>query len=328
MPITEAQREQRKKSIGSSDLPAILGICPYKSAYDVYIEKIFDMKPTASEAMKLGTYLEDGVIHYAEQDLGSMTRNQRRRVAGTHIACNIDAIVNEDGIPFEAKTAGILSDYSRRDEWGEPGSAEVPDNVTIQCHGHMLGLTKDVDAIKDYPEFCHVGALIGGRGILLYRVPFDREIACHILKQAELFWLVHVEKNIPPTDSVPALDVLKRIHRVPNKIVPGCEHVEDCWHERQVIKNEEKSSREAAEHLQAQIVAYMGDAEVVEMKDGSWVTYMSQSRESLDTKRLKKERPDVYAEYMKKTYYPVMRTKSVKSVQKIRDALETENETL
>ena len=38
--ITEKQRLERKKSIGGSDVAAILGLSPWKTPGDVYLEKI------------------------------------------------------------------------------------------------------------------------------------------------------------------------------------------------------------------------------------------------------------------------------------------------
>lgn len=39
MPITQKQREFRRSHIGSSDIAAILGKDPYKTAYDVWLDK-------------------------------------------------------------------------------------------------------------------------------------------------------------------------------------------------------------------------------------------------------------------------------------------------
>ncbi len=39
MPITNRQRKLRQDHIGSSDMAAILGVDPWRTAYDVWLEK-------------------------------------------------------------------------------------------------------------------------------------------------------------------------------------------------------------------------------------------------------------------------------------------------
>ncbi len=324
MPITDKQRIQRRKSLGSSDLAAVVGVDPYKTAHDVYLSKVYGSTDIKSEAMDHGTFLEDGIIAYAEQSVGTMTRNQKRRVSGSPIVCNIDAIVNNTGNPVEVKTAGLLSQFAPTDQWGEAGSSEVPHHVNIQCHGHMLALTEDVGSMAEHPDHCHVPAFIGGRGIVLFVVPFDREIAQLIIDKAEAFWMDHVMCEVPPTDTSASMSALKRIVRVPNKIVAGNQDVDDWWTERLQVKSEEKEFKEAAESLQAKVIAFMGDAEAIEMPDGTWVTYFEAMRTTVDSKALKAAHPDIYEQFSNTKPSRTMRIKSVKAVQKMKMLLTQE----
>lgn len=49
----------RKGKVGASDAPAIMGICPYKTTYQLWQEKLGLWHPTINPAMTRGTELED-----------------------------------------------------------------------------------------------------------------------------------------------------------------------------------------------------------------------------------------------------------------------------
>ena len=69
MPITEAQRERRKKHLGSTDLPAILGVDPWRNAYDVWLEKTDKLeKGKEKNYQGAGHLFEEGVLRWAEAD--------------------------------------------------------------------------------------------------------------------------------------------------------------------------------------------------------------------------------------------------------------------
>jgi len=315
MGITETQRLRRSENIGSSDMAAIMGLSPYASSYDVYLNKVYPTKGISSEAMDIGTHLEQGIINYCETKIGKILPNQYRRVAGTKMAANIDGLALDDGNkPCEFKTAGILSSFARGiSDWGDAGTPDVPDHVAIQCHVHMLALTANVESMSGYPEYCHVGALIGGRGIVMFKVPFDRELAEHMVRVADEFWVGHVEPRIPPRDVSPSLGTIKTITRIPNKVVMGGDDILTSWETRKALKDEEKYAHDAAKVKQAEILAQLGDAEAIKLPDGSMITYFTSSRTVFQSARFQADHPEMYNEYTGKTTYPTIRYKTPKA---------------
>ncbi len=285
MPITEKQREARTTALGSSDLAAICGLDPWRNAADVYAEKVFGTKPFDTAHTLAGQWLEDAILAFARTTLGKLTKNQTRRVKGFPIRCNIDALVFNGGEPVEGKMSGIANPYFKaNDEWGEPGSDEVPDRVKIQAHGHMLALTNDVGALTGYPKQCHVPALLGGRGFCMFVVPFDRDAAEQILIIANAFWQDHVIPRVPPPDVTPSLQTLKRIIREPESVVDLDTHINDPEdtehtgigleiHTMADYKSIAKAHKELAEECQAKILAALGNAEAGRLPDGRLVHY-------------------------------------------------------
>ena len=284
MTITDKQREARTTMLGSSDLAAICGLDPWRNAADVYAEKVYGMRRVTNEAMEAGNLLEAAILSFAGQTLGALKRNQTRRVTGYPIRCNIDALaIEQTGEPVEGKSAGITNPFFKaNDEWGEAGSDDVPDRVKIQTHGHMLALTANPYTLTGYPKQCHVPTLLGGRGFVMFVVPFDREAAEEILIIATAFWTDHIEPRVPPPDVTPSLQTLKRIIREPESVVDLDTYINDPddlghigreIHEMELYKECATFNTKNADECKATILAALGDAEAGRLPDGRLVHY-------------------------------------------------------
>jgi putative phage-type endonuclease len=273
MPITEAQRELRKQHLGSSDMAAIMGFDKFKTAYDVWLDKTDKVVPEEETAvMYAGTMFEDGVLKFAEGQLGDIIRNQYRRAAGLPIGSNVDGIVKITGQPVEAKTAGLFGPV--HDVWGDDGTDQVPDRVIIQSHVHMLCCEADV---------CHVAAFVGGRGFLLYHVNRDMDIIETITNTAIDFWNNHVLKDIPPENAEPSLQLVKRMKREPNKTVQVDDELASAW----LKANEELGiAKKKEEQAKAQFIAAIGDAEAATCTHGTF-TYFETTRKGYVVKDTK-----------------------------------------
>lgn len=270
MPITEAQREARRNHLGSSDVAAILGVDRFRNAYDVWLEKTGKLdEQKESPAMYAGTVFEDGVLQYAEKQLGKLIRNQYRSAKNLPIGANIDALIVESNEPVEAKTAGLYGPLN--EEWGEDGTDQVPDRVLVQSHVHMLCVDKPV---------CHVAAFIGGRGFRLYQVPEDAEIKNIIAEKAIEFWDKHVKADIPPEDTVPSLAVVKRIRREPELIVPVPDAIVQRW---QACRDAYLAAQKMKEAAEAELLAALGTAEGGTCSMGT-ITYLETHRKGYEVK--------------------------------------------
>lgn len=66
---TPEWHEQRRKHLDASEVPAILGLSPYKSGYQVWLEKLGKVAPwQGSDASRAGQRLESAVLDQAEED--------------------------------------------------------------------------------------------------------------------------------------------------------------------------------------------------------------------------------------------------------------------
>jgi len=301
MALTDEQRKQRKSCLGSSDMAAVLGLDPFKNAADVYLGKTGKLtEQEESKVMKRGNYLEPAILNFAQDILGNLTRNVFFEAPGSlPMASNVDAIVDETDFPVEAKSVGLFVG----EEWGEEGSDVIPDRVIIQCHVHMICTESD---------FCHVPVYLSAREFVMFGVAKSVKIVEIICNEATSFWYNCVQADTPPTDVVPAEAVMKRIRREPETVVdipPECVPLVEQWQEKNAAYLLAGKEKDAAK---AEAINLLGTSEAGDLPDGRQLTYLSQSRRMIDSKRLTAEKPDVAAEYLKTSTYPVLRIKKAK----------------
>jgi putative phage-type endonuclease len=267
MPITETQKKQRKNHLGSSDMAAVLGLDPFRTAYDVYLEKTAELEEQKeTTAMARGNYLEVALLDFAEDNLGPITRNQYRRAEGLPFGTNTDGIVNDSGNPVEAKSQGAFSN----EHWGDAGTDDMPHRVIIQSHFHMICTGKD---------YCHVPAYLPYREFQLFGVEQDKEISDIVIEQGVAFWDNHVLKGVPP-EGQPNVAILKRIKRIPETVVEIDYALIEAWN---IAKENEKAAKAIAKEAQASILSALGTAEAGKCKEGLF-TYFEQHRKGYEVK--------------------------------------------
>lgn len=264
--ITDAGRAERRNWVGASDVSAIVGVDPYRTAYDVWLEKSGALEDipggSESEAIDLGNRLEPVILDMAEDRLGPLVRGELFHCPGVPLAANLDGRIADSAEPVEAKTAALTGPLSG--QWGDDGSDEIPDGYLLQLHAQMLCTGADR---------AHLAALIGQRGFALFRVRRDDMLCDLIVRRVHEFWSL-VESATPPADSAPSMDVVKRIRRVPEKTVVLDPALIQAWRRASEVLDEARRDHEAAKSA---VIAALGDAEAG-MCNGVTYTYYEYHR--------------------------------------------------
>lgn len=299
MPISAEQRSRRRGRVGSSDVAAILGLDPWKSPYDVYLEKTLDVEDSPdSEAIDIGNRFERPLLEWAADQLGQAWEFEDPaflevvRADDPIAAANLDARMirfdQGEGMEFirhpgdtglEAKTT------SNPAEWGDDFADEVPDRVacqtTWQCYVASLRLV-------------WVPVLMARRDRLyrgLYRIERDDRLIETIVPRIHGWWQEHVVAGVPPVDSVPSLELLARVRRLPDTVAAVDAEVVGAWEAARELRLAAEKDEERAK---AMLLAALGDAEGGDYGDSvKVVTYLEQSRRGVDAKRLRAEYPEV-----------------------------------
>lgn len=302
MGVTAHHLATRQRYLGGTDVAALFGLDPRKTAWDVWAFKTGCVETRAREEspMQAGKVFESGVIDWAQGELGPVIKNQVRVAhdCDAPLRAQIDAIVRDSGEPVEAKTAGLFGPLNPA--WGEPGTDQIPDHYLIQVHVQM---------IVTGAEIAHVPAFLGGRGFQMYHVQRSQRLAGEIVERAARFWQDHVLPGIPPSDVVPSLDVVSRLRREPGKLVAVNASRIARYMESQKARLDAEKAEETAK---AALLAELGDAEGSLPEAGFQVLYLSQNVQRLDGKVLAEKHPEIAKEYMRASTYRVLRIKKVK----------------
>ena len=198
--------QARRKGLGGSDIGAIMGLSPWRSPLDVYLDKTDPLPPVdeQNEAMYWGATLEDVVAReYATRTGRRVQRvNAQLRHPDHHwMLGNIDRAIVADGSRARLDGTGRLqgadgilecktaSAYKAADWAGLDGSDALPIYYTAQTMWYL--------AITGLP-WCDVPALIGGQKYVVRRVERDDETIRAMIDQAEAFWRGHVLAGVPP----------------------------------------------------------------------------------------------------------------------------------
>ncbi|MCJ7777783.1 MAG: YqaJ viral recombinase family protein, partial [Sedimentisphaerales bacterium] len=139
MPITEAQRQTRRKYLGSSDTPIIMNLSPFKKTErDIYWSKVVDLpEDDAPDYMQVGNWLEGPIIEWAAGELGVQVNRVPEQLSFVSkdglFAANHDALIvgKDEGIEGKYANGEMAKSY------GDPFTDQVPDHVIIQTQHQM-----------------------------------------------------------------------------------------------------------------------------------------------------------------------------------------------
>lgn len=148
MTLTESQIEARRKSIGGSDIAAILGENNYKTAYELWEEKVEGKSVDLSnnKSVVIGQILELPLIEKYEKihEKLCILSDTFYHKNYDFLSANLDAVMVQDykldleDIPkkriVEIKTASCFN----KDDWGPSGSQIIPKHYYAQIAYYML----------------------------------------------------------------------------------------------------------------------------------------------------------------------------------------------
>ena len=127
-------------------------------------------------------------------------------------AANLDGEILDAPEAIEAKF--VTMDSPTLGAWGANGTEDVPDHVMCQVQHQMF--CADLEKV-------HVVALLAGK-YRLYHIKRDQELIDYQVGYCEDFWERYVVPEIMPDHSMPAIETLQRVKRLPKsarKIVTG-----------------------------------------------------------------------------------------------------------
>ena len=290
----------RKQGIGSSDAGAAVGLNPYKSQLELWLEKtgrdttLPKADPHDEESpMYWGNVLEPIVAwHYSKR-----TKNKVRRINAvlqhpnpdmSWMLANIDreVIAADDVQILECKTAGINGARL----WKEG----VPEYVELQVM-HQLAVTGK--------QAADVAVLLGGQHLEIHRIERDEQMIARLIELERKFWNYVETDTPPPADgSASAEAALRCLYPEDNgQTVDFSGHagLAEAYLELKAVRRSigEKETREA--QLKQMLQQAIGEATRAEFSNGYISWKKSKGSTVLDVERLLKEKPYLRVRYAK-----------------------------
>lgn len=197
--LTTEQHAARKAGIGGSDVAAILGINPYRTAMQVWLEKTGRMEPediSNKPAVYWGNVLEPVIADEYAKRTGlelEIVPETLKHSKFPWLLGHIDRRIIGLSKFLECKTAGF---YAAKD-WGDTGTDFVPEPYIMQIQHYL--------AITGYEE-ADLAVLIAGSDFRIYNIKRDEGLISMMIEELNNFWHNHVLADMPP-QSTSRLDV-------------------------------------------------------------------------------------------------------------------------
>lgn len=289
----------RKSSIGGSDAAVLMDMNPYRSAISLYADKkgLLEDKET-TEAMRLGNDLENYVAKRWQEKTGKKVRADNfmyQHDEYDFITANVDRDVVGENAGLECKTMSTFAGYDLK-------NGEVPAQYYVQCQHYM--------AVKGY-ERMYLAILVFQRGIYCLTIERNDDFIEELIDKEVEFWTENIEKDImpPPDGSDDSMNTIERLHPdgEGETYLPNADSdIQRFMELGDVIKDFENERKQ----IKAKLCARLEDFAVG--TDSEYAcSWKSQSRTSVDSKKLKKEYPEIFEECTKTSEYRVFRAKKI-----------------
>lgn len=242
--------EERRKTVGGSDVAGILGISKYSTPYTVWADKLclLPLQET-TEAMRQGSELEEYVAQRFTESTGLSVRRKRRMLHNPdypYAHANIDRHITGENIGLECKTCSPFRQ-------GEFGDYEYPPEYLSQCL-HYLAVTGW--------DTWYLAVLIFGTSFNVYKIErkdYQTEIDT-IKSEVKRFWESYVIPGIaPPMDGEPATtNALNSIFSTATDGSIDLSYMEQSFIELAVLKEQSEALEHNKELFKQQIKQAMG----------------------------------------------------------------------
>ena len=176
----------RKCGITGTDAGAILGLNPYRSAFQVYHDKISDtIENIDNEAMRQGRDLEEYVAQRFSEETGFKVRRANAIYQSEEhplLLADFDRLIVGQKAGLECKTVSPFS----ADKWAD---GKIPAHYLAQVDHYL--------AVSGF-DCWYMAALIFGRELVIHKIVTDKQVLSDLIDKEELFWTNHVVPQIPP----------------------------------------------------------------------------------------------------------------------------------
>jgi putative phage-type endonuclease len=292
-PHSPKWHELRRAGIGGSDAAAAVGISRWKTPYQLWAEKVSEAPPVEvpedeePDYITAGKILEAPVREWFSRRTGvnvipfpKMVRNTAHPI----MQVNVDGLTGPD----ISKVDGIYEGKTSRFDWESSGEVNIPTEAALQGLHSLAIFNLDV---------VHFACLVGGQKLVVAQLERNDQLIEDLIAIEEAFWQ-HVDGGTPPP--VQAGDVAtlrKQFEPITGKTIELSGTMFTTFKVRAEHRAAIKRRQEAIDTIDAEIMAFMGDAEIGTYQGETLVTWKTDQKGKLQGKELEKAYPEIAAQF-------------------------------
>lgn len=291
----------RQSGIGSSDASAAIGLNPYKSQLELWLEKTgrstTDLEPQGDDKLTSplhwGQVLEPIVAEHYAQHTGFKVQRVNailQHVDHPWMLANLDReiISNSQVQLLECKTAGQFGAKLWKDG--------VPEYVQIQVM-HQLAVTGQ--------QAADVAVLIAGHELQIHRIERDESMIQQLIQLEQQFWDCVENDTPPPADGSDSADKALRLlfsHDNGEAIhYLETDPLSQTFAQLQTTRAQLDELTQDEARLRHKIQQSMGETSQATFPTGKVTWRLSKNSTRLDSKKLQTDFPKLCAPYLKET---------------------------
>jgi putative phage-type endonuclease len=281
--------EARTKGIGGSDVAAILGLSPWKSAFQVWEEKLHLREGSAkTPEMTYGLMMEPVIRQWYSDHTGRAVRLPEKILQHSK---HLFMLANLDGVTDDQRVVEIKTARSSQ-EWGEPETDEIPMYYRTQVEHYLI--------VTGFPV-ADVVVSFAGTMPVLYTVEADHELQEMLIDREADFW--HLVETKTPPEPVTYSDMVARFRKSRGELVVANDEVIDALQTLKLIKTRMKALEVDEEQAKTIIMGYMKDRDTLVDLDerilATWKT--SKGIRRFDKKSFEVDYPGIYDRYFRES---------------------------
>ena len=253
----------RAQDLTSTDVAALFGLSPYKTAFELWHEKRSGevVRIKDNDRMRWGRRLESVVAEGIAEEKGwvALPFKDYGRLPELRLGASFDYRVDGSGpndAILEIKTVDSLA---FRNGWTiEDDYVEAPPHIELQVQHQML-----VSGLRR----AFIGVLIGGNRIEILERQADPQVHAGILAKAREFW-ASIEAGTPPAPVMPddAQAVIRlNQHAEPGKLIDARDNalIAELVQQYDYLGRQAKAISDERDVVKADLLTAIGDAEKV-----------------------------------------------------------------
>ena len=292
--------------LGGSDVSPALGISKYKTAYQLWLEKVADEIESFENKFTIwGNLLEEPLSQeYMRQTRNVIVEDKKIRIHPEHnnLFVNLDRIVMQDGIPvgiveIKSTVNRVFKSWQKDDDYCVDG---IPLYFYCQIQ-HEL-------SVSGLPWCDLVIGIIDEREIVIKRIERDEEYIQKQNKALVMWWNAYVLTNEAPPKTAAEWSFEDPMSE---SLIEASGEIAEIYANLKGKKDTSKALKKEIDDDQDKIKEFMGDKENLVLSDKIICSWKMQKRTAIDSKKLKAERPELFDEFSKTSSSRVFRVKEI-----------------